>query len=92
MSTHERDFFYKIFFSKIGRQSLKQFGFEIKPDMLSTKLFEKVISKRQKWGKSGEKSGEKVKLAYTRFWYRDQTCFSMHKHLMEPEGDVETRA
>ena len=24
--------------------------------------------------------------------YRDQTCFSMHKHLLDPEGGVETRA
>ena len=24
--------------------------------------------------------------------YRDQTCFSMHLHLLDPEGDVETRA
>ena len=24
--------------------------------------------------------------------YRDQTCFSMHQHLLDPNGDVETRA
>ena len=24
--------------------------------------------------------------------YRDQTCFSMHKHVLDPEGDVKNRA
>ena len=24
--------------------------------------------------------------------YRDPTCFSMHEHLLDPEGDVETIA